>query len=103
MTRYMRLRHDSTFRLAALVFVVLAGLALEPDAAGAAEPGAAIRPFTVTVPEAMLIDLRRRVAATRWPAARPSPISRRASSSRSSRSSSATGARTTTGARRRRR
>ena len=36
----------------------------------AAEPGAAsreVRPFSVHVPDAALVDLRRRVAATRWP------------------------------------
>src|ERR1700729_2478585 len=36
-----------------------------PIAATAADT--AIRPFTVNVPEADLIDLRRRIAATRWP------------------------------------
>ena len=30
-------------------------------------PDVAIRPFHVTIPEADLIDLRRRIAATRWP------------------------------------
>jgi len=46
------------------------------DATGTSEPstpstaatgGAAIRPFRVSYPEADLVDLRRRVAATRWP------------------------------------
>jgi pimeloyl-ACP methyl ester carboxylesterase len=36
-----------------------------PVAAG--EDGSAIRPFHVTVPEADLIELRRRINATRWP------------------------------------
>ena len=31
------------------------------------ESTAAIRPFTVKVPEAKLADLRRRIAATQWP------------------------------------
>jgi len=33
--------------------------------------GAAVRPFTIAVPEAALDDLRRRLAATRWPPAAP--------------------------------
>jgi pimeloyl-ACP methyl ester carboxylesterase len=36
-------------------------------AAQAAAEGGAIRPFRVTVPEEQLVDLRRRLAATRWP------------------------------------
>jgi pimeloyl-ACP methyl ester carboxylesterase len=36
------------------------------DSARAAT-GGAIRPFHITVPEAALVDLRRRLAATRWP------------------------------------
>ncbi|WP_342238198.1 epoxide hydrolase family protein [Inquilinus sp. OTU3971] len=35
--------------------------------AAAATQGSAIRPFRVEVPEADLVDLRRRIAATRWP------------------------------------
>jgi pimeloyl-ACP methyl ester carboxylesterase len=34
---------------------------------GASEEEDAIRPFSVKVPEADLVDLRRRIAATRWP------------------------------------
>ena len=33
----------------------------------AATAGDAIRPFRVNVPEEGLVDLRRRIAATRWP------------------------------------
>src|SRR6267143_948241 len=32
-----------------------------------ATAGAAIRPFNVKVPESALVDLRQRIAATRWP------------------------------------
>jgi pimeloyl-ACP methyl ester carboxylesterase len=39
---------------------------LSPSAIAAADPDA-IRPFHVRVPEAALVDLRRRLAATRWP------------------------------------
>ena len=35
--------------------------------AAAAPPGDAIRPFRVNVPKEQLVDLRRRIAATRWP------------------------------------
>src|SRR6202158_4449971 len=39
-----------------------------PAASGAAQDSTAIRPFTVPiVPQAALDDLRRRIAATRWP------------------------------------
>lgn len=38
-----------------------------PRLAGAATPGDAIRPFRVKVPEAELVELRRRIIATRWP------------------------------------
>ena len=38
-----------------------------PASASIAGQDTAIRPFRVNVPEAALIDLRRRIAATRWP------------------------------------
>src|SRR5918911_1575833 len=31
------------------------------------EPASAVRPFHVDIPEEDLVDLRRRIAATRWP------------------------------------
>src|ERR1700722_19312827 len=37
------------------------------DSAGGGGGGSAIRPFHIAVPDAALVDLRRRVAATRWP------------------------------------
>jgi pimeloyl-ACP methyl ester carboxylesterase len=40
---------------------------LLPAALRAATEGNAIRPFRINVPEADLVDLRRRVKATRWP------------------------------------
>ena len=40
---------------------------LFPAAARAATKDGAIRPFHVNVPEEQLADLRRRIAATRWP------------------------------------
>jgi pimeloyl-ACP methyl ester carboxylesterase len=51
------------FGLAASVIPVAAAPA-RPDAA---ERDDAIRPFRIEVPEAALVDLRRRLAATRWP------------------------------------
>jgi pimeloyl-ACP methyl ester carboxylesterase len=49
-------------------FVAASVLGVPSTAVAAAEtPGTAIRPFRVNVPEADLAELRRRVAATRWP------------------------------------
>ena len=42
-----------------------------PASAGAATGGDAIRPFSINVPEEALVDLRRRLAATRWPEREP--------------------------------
>ncbi len=48
--------------------IALAGAAgLLPIRPGFAAGGDAIRPFRVDIPEAALTDLRRRLAATRWP------------------------------------
>jgi pimeloyl-ACP methyl ester carboxylesterase len=46
----------------------IGAISLLPAAARAATGDPAIRPFQVNVPEADLVDLRRRVLATRWPA-----------------------------------
>ena len=52
----------------AVAGIAVAGVAsLFPSQLIAAESGAAIRPFRVNVPKARLADLRRRIAATRWP------------------------------------
>jgi pimeloyl-ACP methyl ester carboxylesterase len=42
-------------------------VSLLPAHFAAATEGNAIRPFRINVPEAELVDLRRRIAATRWP------------------------------------
>jgi pimeloyl-ACP methyl ester carboxylesterase len=48
--------------------IAVAGAAsLLPSQLAAAPAGDAIRPFRIDVPEKTLIDLRRRLAATRWP------------------------------------
>jgi pimeloyl-ACP methyl ester carboxylesterase len=51
--------------LAASVAASASGLL--PASAGAAAEDKAIRPFRVNVPEEQLVDLRRRIKATRWP------------------------------------
>jgi hypothetical protein len=46
----------------------VAGEASQPQAASTADAAtAAIRPLNVNVPEKALVDLRQRIAATRWP------------------------------------
>ena len=45
----------------------VAAVATATVAAAAEDNGSAIRPFRVNVPEAALVDLRTRIAATRWP------------------------------------
>jgi pimeloyl-ACP methyl ester carboxylesterase len=46
---------------------VVGAATLLPAAARAGAEGDAIRPFRIDVPEEQLVDLRRRVLATRWP------------------------------------
>ena len=48
--------------------VAASAFSLFPAHLSAAAEGNAVRPFRVNVPEADLVDLRRRVTATRWPA-----------------------------------
>ena len=88
MKRLERLTHRVSFRSGIIVFGAMACLALSSTsgrragfvvlaatAVGAASAtsaaaennGTAIRPFRVNVPKADLTDLRRRLAATRWP------------------------------------
>ncbi len=55
-----------------------AAAALIPAKSRAALADEAIRPFRVNVPEAALVDLRRRIAATAGPTASWSPTSPRA-------------------------
>ncbi len=44
-----------------------AAAAWSAPASAAAEAGDAVRPFRINVPDEALVDLRRRLAATRWP------------------------------------
>ena len=53
--------------VAALGFAAASVGSLLPSQLTAAPAGDGIRPFRVDVPEAQLVDLRRRIAATRWP------------------------------------
>jgi len=56
------------FLTTAAMGIAAAGVAsLFPAHPAPAAAGDAIRPFRVHVPEADLVDLRRRIAATRWP------------------------------------
>jgi hypothetical protein len=52
-----------------LLAVTAAAIAssLLPAVGGAATEDSAIRPFRINVPEEALVDLRRRIAETRWP------------------------------------
>jgi hypothetical protein len=54
---------------------------LKTPASGVAQENTAIRPFSVNVDEAEIVELRRRIATTRWPIARPFPTRLRASRS----------------------
>ena len=64
----MSTRSSSPTRRSVLAAAAAAGASglLPADPAAAAEDNA-IRPFHVNVPEEELVDLRRRIAATRWP------------------------------------
>ncbi len=87
---------------ATLGIAVASAASLLPSQMAAAPAGDAIRPFRIDVPDEALIDLRRRLAATRWPERERSQMNRKACSCRLCRSSRAIGRRITTGARSRR-
>jgi hypothetical protein len=70
--------------------------------ARSAQNAQAIRPFRVDVPPADLDDLRRRIAATRWPDRETVPDRSQGAQLAELQSSCGTGARTTTGGRPRR-
>jgi pimeloyl-ACP methyl ester carboxylesterase len=75
MTRMKRSRTTETINqdrrrllgVATMGMAVAGAASLLPSQLAAAPAGDAIRPFRVDVPEEVLIDLRRRLAATRWP------------------------------------
>lgn len=52
---------------AAKSVAIATGVSLFPSLVAAAPTDGAIHPFRVQVPEEQLVDLRRRIAATRWP------------------------------------
>ena len=53
--------------MATVGIAVTSAASLLPSQLAAAPAGDAIRPFRISVPEEQLVDLRRRIAATRWP------------------------------------
>ena len=53
--------------VAAVSVAAAATLSLLPGYAAAATENSAIRPFRINVPDDQLVDLRRRIVATRWP------------------------------------
>jgi pimeloyl-ACP methyl ester carboxylesterase len=60
--------HDRRWLLTASLVIAVSGAAnLLPSQLPAATASDAIRPFRVKVPEEQLLELRRRIAATRWP------------------------------------
>jgi len=64
----MSKRFSSLTRRSILTTTAAAGaFILSPKRFVAAEEDTTIRPFKVNVPEEQLVDLRRRIAATRWP------------------------------------
>jgi hypothetical protein len=52
---------------AAMAIVVAGAAGLFPSQLVAVSAGDAVRSFRVDIPEEQLVDLRRRIAATRWP------------------------------------
>jgi pimeloyl-ACP methyl ester carboxylesterase len=63
-----RLTHRVGFRTGIIAFAAMTCLALSSTlSVSAKNNGIAIRPFRVTVPDKELVELRRRIAATRWP------------------------------------
>ena len=59
---------------AAMGIAVAGAASLLPSHLSAATAGDAVRPFRIAVPDEALTDLRRRIAATRWPEKETSPI-----------------------------
>ena len=57
----------TTFASLVLVAATIPGLAGDRSATVVREAHNAIRPFRVNVPESELIELRKRINATRWP------------------------------------
>ena len=53
--------------VAAVSVAAAATLSLLPEYAAAATENSAIRPFRINVPDDQLVELRRRIVATRWP------------------------------------
>ena len=76
----------------------VAASSLIPRQTRAVTTSDAIRPFRVDVPDELLVDLRRRLAATRWPDRETARMNRKVRSSRRCKNSRAIGGQVTTGA-----
>jgi pimeloyl-ACP methyl ester carboxylesterase len=59
--------HPASSSRRTLLAAAAAATTLASSQIAAASSGAAIRPFRISVPEEAIVDLRRRIAATRWP------------------------------------
>ena len=65
--RYLERQTRRTAGIGVIALAAMTGLAVTPPTAAAENNDTAIRPFRVNVPDAELADLKRRLAATRWP------------------------------------
>jgi pimeloyl-ACP methyl ester carboxylesterase len=65
-TTVLALSSSSAPRVGVTVLAAIPGVP-SPEAAAAENKGAAIHPFRINVPQADLVDLQRRLRATRWP------------------------------------
>jgi pimeloyl-ACP methyl ester carboxylesterase len=65
-TTVLALSSSSAPRLGVTVLAAIPGVP-SPEAAAAENKGLAIHPFRINVPQADLVDLQRRLRATRWP------------------------------------
>src|SRR5262245_58483977 len=62
------MREKKPMRVTSILFIaIVIGLALHTIPAQSKEKDESIHPFKVKIPEEELVDLRRRIAATRWP------------------------------------
>lgn len=66
-TEATRLNRRALLSTAAVGIAAAGAASLLPLPLGAAPAGDAIRPFHIEIPDEQLVDLRRRLAATRWP------------------------------------
>jgi pimeloyl-ACP methyl ester carboxylesterase len=65
MMQFEQLIHASSIGVIAMA--IMASVTLSSTLAAGENDGSAIRPFRVTIPEKEIVELRRRIVATRWP------------------------------------